>query len=150
MGKKITNITQAIQMAAAKTYSAMSPMDVLVGKVTSIEPLKIFIGTANAELTSDHLILTNNVTDHFVDIHVSHLTETISGSWDTTHSHPDAGSGTIPTDHVHSYSGRKKIKIYNGLRVGEFVVIIKTNGGNSYIVLDRIGTPTTEGEYIDE
>lgn len=147
---KITNITQAIQMAAAKTYSAMSPMDVLVGKVTSIEPLKIFIGTANAELTSDHLILTNNVVDHYVDIHVNHLTDTISGEWNTTHSHPDAGDGTIPTDHVHSYSGRKKIKIYNGLQVGEFVVIIKTTGGNSYIVLDRIGTPITEGEYLDE
>ncbi len=147
---KITNITQAIQMAAAKTYSAMSPMDVLVGKVTSIEPLKIYVGTANTELTSDHLILTNNVVDHFVDIHVSHLTDTISGEWDTTHAHPDAGDGTIPIDHVHSYSGRKKIKIYNGLQVDEFVVIIKTTGGNSYIVLDRIGTPITEGEYLDE
>ncbi len=147
---KITNITQAIQVAAAKTYSAMSPMDVLIGKVTSIEPLKIFVGTANAELTKDHLILTNAVTDHYVDIHVNHLTDTIHGEWDTTHAHPDAGSGTIPTDHVHSYSGRKKIKVYNGLQVGEFVVIIKATGGNSYVVLDRIGEPITNGEYLDE
>ena len=146
----ITNITQAIQLAAAKTYNAMSPMDVLIGKVTSIEPLKIFVGTANAELTKDHLILTNAVTDHFVDIHVNHLTDTISGEWDTTHAHPDAGDGVIPIDHVHSYSGRKKIKIYNGLQVGEFVVIIKASGGNSYIVLDRIGEPITNGEYLDE
>ena len=146
----ITNITQAIQLAAAKTYNAMSPMDVLIGKVTSIEPLKIFVGTANAELTKDHLILTNAVTDHFVDIHVNHLTDTISGEWDTTHAHPDAGDGVIPTDHIHSYSGRKKIKIYNGLQVGEFVVIIKASGGNSYIVLDRIGEPITNGEYLDE
>lgn len=146
---KPTNITQAIQLAAAKTYSAMSPMDIIIGKVKSVEPLKIYVGTVNAELTKDHLILTNAVTDHFVDIHVNHLTDTISGEWDTTHSHPDAGSGTIPTDHVHSYSGRKKIKIYNGLKVGEFVVIIKVSGGNSYIVLDRIGTPITNGEYLD-
>lgn len=146
---KITNITQAIQMVAAKTYSASSPMTVLIGKVTSIEPLKIYVGTVNAELTKDHLILTNNVTDHFVDIYVNHLTDTISGEWDTTHGHSDAGSGTIPTDHIHSYSGRKKIKIYNGLQVGEFVVIIKSAGGNSYIVLDRIGEPITNGEYLD-
>ena len=147
---KITNITQAIQVAAAKTYSAMSPMDILIGKVTSIEPLEIFVGTANAELTQDHLILTNAVTDHFVDIHVNHLTDTISGEWNTTHSHPDAGEGTIPTSHVHSYSGRKKIKVYNGLQVGEFVIVIKASGGNSYIVLDRIGEPITNGEYLDE
>lgn len=147
---KITNITQAIQVAAGLTYSAMSPMDVLVGKVTSIEPLKIFVGTVNAELTKDHLILTNAVTDHFVDIHVNHLTDTVSGEWDTTHSHPDAGDGVIPTDHIHSYSGRKKIKIYNGLQVGEFVVIIKAAGGNSYVVLDRIGEPITNGEYSNE
>lgn len=146
----ITNITQAIQLLAAKTYNAMSPMDVLIGKVTSIEPLKIFVGTANAELTKDHLILTNAVTDHYVDIHVNHLTDTISGKWDTTHAHPDAGDGVIPTDHIHSYSGRKKIKIYNGLQVDEFVVIIKASGGNSYIVLDRIGEPITNGEYLDE
>ena len=74
-----TNLTQAIQLAAAKTYTAMSPMDVLIGKVVSIEPLKIHVGTVNAELTKDHLILTNAVTDHFVDIHVNHLTDTISG-----------------------------------------------------------------------
>lgn len=147
---KITNITQAIQVAAAKTFASMSPMDVLIGEVKSIEPLKIFVGTANAELTKDHLILTNAVTDHYVDIHVNHLTDTISGEWDTTHSHPDAGDGVIPIDHVHSYSGRKKIKVYNGLQVGEYVVIIKASGGNSYIVLDRIGEPITEGEYLNE
>lgn len=147
---KITNITQAIQVAAAKTFASMSPMDVLIGEVKSIEPLKIFVGTANAELTKDHLILTNAVTDHYVDIHVNHLTDTISGEWDTTHSHPDAGDGVIPIDHVHSYSGRKKIKVYNGLQVGEFVIIIKVAGGNSYIVLDRIGEPITEGEYLNE
>lgn len=146
---KPTNLTQAIQLAAAKTYSAMSPTDIIIGKVKSVEPLKIYVGTVNAELTKDHLILTNAVTDHFVDIHVNHLTNTVNGTWDTTHGHSDAGDGTIPTDHVHSYSGRKKIKIYNGLRVGEFVVIIKVSGGNSYIVLDRIGTPITEGEYLD-
>lgn len=145
-----TNLTQAIQLIAAKTYRASSPMNILIGKVTSIEPLKIFVGTANAELTKDHLILTNAVTDHYVDIHVNHLTDTISGEWDTTHAHPDAGDGTIPTDHVHSYSGRKKIKIYNGLQVGEFVVILKASGGNSYLVLDRIGEPITNGEYINE
>lgn len=145
-----TNLTQAIQLVAAKAYKASSPMSVLVGKVTSIEPLKIFVGTANAELTKDHLILTNAVTDHYVDIHVNHLTDTIHGEWDTTHAHPDAGDGTIPIDHVHSYSGRKKIKVYNGLQIGEFVVIIKAAGGNSYIVLDRIGEPITNGEYIDE
>ena len=145
-----TNLTQVVQLIAAKTYKASSPMNILIGQVTSIEPLKIFVGTANAELTKDHLILTNAVTDHFVDIHVNHLTDTISGEWDTTHAHPDAGNGTIPVDHVHSYSGRKKIKIYNGLQVGEYVVIIKASGGNSYIVLDRIGEPITNGEYLDE
>ena len=144
-----TNITQVIRMVAAQTVSAMSPMDILIGEVKSIEPLKIYVGTVNAELTKDHLILTNAVTDHFVDIHVNHLTDTIHGEWDTTHSHPDAGSGTIPTDHIHSYSGRKKIKVYNGLQIGEFVVIIKASGGNSYIVLDRIGEPITEGEYLE-
>ena len=147
---KPTNLTQAIQLAASKAFVAMSPMDILIGKVTSIEPLKIYVGTVNAELTKDHLILTNAVTDHFVDIYVNHLTDTISGEWDTTHSHPDAGSGTIPTDHVHSYSGRKKIKIYNGLQIDEFVIIIKVTGGNSYIVLDRLDKHTTEGEYLDE
>lgn len=142
-----TNITQAVRMIAAQTISAMSPMDTLVGKVMSVEPLKIYVGAVNVELTKEHLILTNAVTDHYVDIHVSHLTDTIHGNWDTTHSHPDAGSGTIPTDHVHSYSGRKKIKVYNGLQVGEFVIIIKAAGGNSYVVLDRIGQPITNGEY---
>ena len=56
--KKITNLTQAIRAAAAQTYSSMSPMEILIGEVTSVEPLKIYVGTVNAELTKDHLILT--------------------------------------------------------------------------------------------
>ena len=43
---------------------------------------------------------------------------------------------------------RKKIKIYQGLLIGEGVVMIKEQGGQRHIVLDRLDDPITSGEWF--
>lgn len=122
----------------------------MFGTVTSTSPLEIQIDQ-KLTLTQDYLILTKAVLDHEVDIEVNHFTEQSAlvgyGAWDTKHSHPGAGIGEINPNHRHQYLGRKKIKIFNGLQVGEKVILIRLQGGQRYVVLDRINDHTVTGEW---
>lgn len=122
----------------------------MFGTVTSTSPLEIQIDQ-KLTLTQDYLILTKAVLDHEVDIEVNHFTGQSAlvgyGPWDTKHDHPDAGIGEINPNHRHQYSGRKKIKIFNGLQVGEKVILIRLQGGQKYVVLDRINNHTVKGEW---
>lgn len=69
-------------------------------------------------LDEDFLILTKNVKDHYVDVKVSQADE------------------------------KKKRLMYYELKQGESVLLIKMQGGQKYIVLDRIGEVPTEGEWV--
>ena len=69
-------------------------------------------------LDEDFLILTNSVKDHYVDVKVSQTGE------------------------------KKKRLMYYGLKQGESVLLIKMQGGQKYIVHDRIGDIPTEGEWV--
>ena len=122
----------------------------MFGIVEKVSPLEIRVDQ-KLLLDEKFLILTKNVINHYVDIEVNHFTESDPlvgySPWDTTHGHPDAGSGSIPESHRHKYTGRKKIKIFNGLQVGEKVILIRLQGGQKYIVLDRINDHTVTGEW---
>lgn len=117
------------------------------GIVESVNPLSVRID-AKKLLQEEDLILSHLVKDYYVDITVQHSTDSIYGSWDTSHSHPDAGKSTIPIDHEHEYKGRKKILIHNGLLMGEKVAMIRQEGGQIYYIVDRINDPTVQGEWI--
>lgn len=117
------------------------------GIVESIDPLTIRVD-AKKLLQAEDLILSHLVRDYYVDITVQHSTDSIYGSWDTNHDHPNVSKNVIPIDHEHEYKGRKKILIHNGLLTGEKVVMIRQEGGQIYYILDRVDDPIIEGEWI--
>lgn len=117
------------------------------GTVENISPLKIRIDQKHL-LEEEDLILSHLVKDYYVDITVQHSTDSIYGSWNTSHGHPNVGNNSIPIKHEHEYKGRKKILIHNGLLKGEKVVMIREEGGQLYYILDRINDPTVKGEWI--
>lgn len=131
-------LSGAIQQAAAKTFGASKQAAIFFGTVTSINPLTIETDQ-KLPLKNKMLRLTRNVTDYEVDIEVSHQTEEKSG-----------GSGDYAYEsHRHEYKGRKKIKVYNALVVGDQVVLVRLQGTGTYIVLDRIEPiPELKGEWI--
>ena len=186
------NLVEVIKKVAIEAVQASNPASLVIGEVTSVNPLNITI-EQRLTLDEDFLILTKNVTDHYVDMTVSHSTvsngisglshshsysgetketnvdahthditsetggstssEAVSGS--TLHKHSysgttnDALSGAeAATKHSHGYKGRKKIMLHYGLKQGESVLLIKMQGGQKYIVIDRIGGAPTEGEWV--
>lgn len=58
-------------------------------------------------------------------------------------------SGNLDTRHRHGFSGRKRILIYNGLREGENVILLRAEGGQRFIVIDRLCDAATEGEWAE-
>lgn len=117
--------------------------NVFRGKVTSVSPLEISINN-QVTLSGMFLILTNAVKDHDVDIMVS---------WETvnnTHQHENGNDGKPTDEHTHNHMvwGRKRITIYNGLTMGEEVLLLRLQGGQDYVVLDRITPHKTTGENL--
>ena len=48
----------------------------------------------------------------------------------------NSGGGT--TYHSHRILGRKKVVLNNGLKKGEKVLVLRMQGGQSFLVLDRV------------
>ena len=138
---------KVIQEVSAKVYNNSEPSDIEFGTVESVEPLVIRISEMIA-LNENQLILTNLVKDFEVDIEVSHRTVN-DDILNTLHDHPGVPQNSFDSHHYHDYKGRKKIKIYMGLKVGEGVILLKKQGGQRRLVIDRIDVPITQGEWFE-
>lgn len=121
-------LLKTIKKAAIEAVQASKPAEICFGKVTSASPLKILVDQ-KMTLGKGQLVLTRNVTDFQTEVTVDWLTENKSG-----------GSGYDAfANHNHSIKGRKKITVHNGLGVGDEVILIRQQGGQKYVVVDRIG-----------
>ncbi len=121
-------LMKTIKRAALDAVKASKPVEVCFGKVTSASPLKILV-EQKLPLGKGHLILTRNVTDFVTEVTVN---------WNTEDKGGGSGYASYET-HKHPIKGRKKITVHNGLVVGDEVILIRQQGGQKYIVVDRIG-----------
>lgn len=113
----MNNILISIKKAAVEAIEAADPTAIQFGHVTSVSPLKILV-EQKKELTMAQLILTRNVREHEIEMTVEHVTE-------------------ISEAHTHEYKGRKKFTVHNALKLGDTVMLVKMQGGQKYIVLDK-------------
>lgn len=127
--RDFTDLLNMIKRASVEAVAASKPTSVVYGKVISTSPLKISV-EQKLTLTSAQLVLTRNVTDYEVSMTVDHVTENTSG-----------GSGDSSfASHNHAYKGKKLFTVHNGLVVGDEVLMIQMQGGQRYIVMDRVIT----------
>ena len=87
-------------------------------------------------LGAAQLVLTRNVTEHEV---------LVTTEWETekelskhTHMIEDKETQDNNLEHVHKITGKKKLIVHNALVVGEEVVLIRQQGGQKYIIIDRV------------
>ena len=128
----INDLLAAIKQAAVDAVAADKPMQLTYGQVISAAPLQVQVDQKSL-LTIDHLVLTRSVTDYDIDMTVAHQTEP------HTHSHSTPQGVTSNETHSHAYVGRKTFRVHGALKVGEHVILLRMQGGQKYIVLDRIG-----------
>ena len=118
----MANIIQIIKQAAMEAVEASKPLKVVYGAVVSVKPLKIKIDQ-KITLTEEFLVLSSNVTDYETEFTVDGISV-----FHTTKTNP-----------VSTWADAQKIKVHNALKVGEKVILLQEQGGQSYVVIDRIG-----------
>lgn len=166
----MNNLLKAVKEAAKQCNEESNPTGIYFGEVLSVEPLSVLV-EQKLTLTEEFLTLTHAVKDYYVDITVSHETEGELAEC-TPHKHPYKGTtkeANGPDPHVHDYEGlteyqitegvsekhrhkykgRKKIMLHHGLKVGEQVILLRVQGGQNYIIIDRVNDPICEGEWLD-
>lgn len=136
----MSNLVQLIKQASMEANEAAGPMAVSLGRVVSEKPLKVQLDQ-KIVLDEDFLLVPESLTDHPVEMVVDHQTQPAGGF---SHGHSvttDAGSGSAAPhsqpNHTHGYSGTKTFMVLNGLRTGDHVFLLRAQGGQKYIVLDR-------------
>lgn len=135
-------LLNVIKEIANEAVDSKRPMKLLFGEVTQESPLQITVEQKKV-LNSSFLVLCRNVTDYEVDMTVDHITEDA----DTAQTDKMAGGGGDPSftshlhihHHKHPYKGRKTFLVHNALKMGEHVALLQMQGGQTYLVIDRVG-----------
>ena len=149
-----TELLQVMKRAAVEAVAAGQPVALCYGTVRSVEPLQI-MADQKLPLEAEQLELTGAVQDRFVDIEIKAYTENDSfmdgrhthGIIDTYTGGGSSDEGNLNTTHKHAVKGRKKLRLFNGLQVGERVLLLRWQGGQKYLVLDRVSEAVTKGEW---
>lgn len=139
MSLDLNALVRAVKKAAVEAVRAENPMGVCHGTVTGLSPLEI---TTDQKLIlgEKQLILTNAVRDYTVEMTVDHITEVISHGHSVTDTYTGGGTAQ-PVDHSHPYKGRKSFRVHLGLKMGEKVILVRCDGGQQFVVLDRWEAP---------
>lgn len=139
MSLDLNALVRAVKKAAVEAVRAENPMGVCHGTVTGLSPLEI---TTDQKLIlgEKQLILTNAVRDYTVEMTVDHVTEVISHGHSVTDTYTGGGTAQ-PVEHSHPYKGRKSFRVHLGLKMGEKVILLRCDGGQQFVVLDRWEAP---------
>jgi hypothetical protein len=108
--------------------------------------------SANPSITHTHNISATQTAEGGEEEPHTHsvpAAQTEPASPDTTHIHNIAAQSTAiggfstavtqAGQHIHGYAGRKKFLVHNGLAVGDEVILVQVQGGQKFLVLDRLG-----------
>lgn len=123
-------LMKTVKRAALDAVNASKPVEICFGKVTSASPLKILV-EQKMTLGKEQLILTRNVTDFKTSITGGNIQNYYYTGSNLS------GSAPVSPPHVHAM-GKLQITVHNGLVVGDEVILLRQQGGQKYVVVDRI------------
>lgn len=118
----MANMVQLIKQAAIEANEATKPTAIVFGVVDSISPFRINIDQ-KLNLTKEFLIFMRQVTDYVTELTVELDTKSAGG----------------PEVHQHKIHDKSKVTIHNGLKKGDNVILLRLQGGQKYIVVDKVG-----------
>lgn len=135
--ERFSALQENIKTIALNALEASKPSGIFFGTVLSASPLKIQV-EQKMTLTAEFLVLSSLVQDFTVSMTVDHQTEA-----ETEHIHAvqdtyTGGGSSSPTSHFHNYAGTKAFRVHLGLSAGEKVILLRIQGGQQFLVLDRV------------
>lgn len=105
---------EAIKQAAMDAIAASNPVAILFGEVTKTNPLEVNVDQ-RFTLTADFLIVPESLIMYEVDARHNH----------------SYGEGTT------GFGLQDKLLIRRGLEVGDKLILIRMQGGQRYLIMDR-------------
>lgn len=130
------NINEVISQIAKEAMDSAQPSGVYFGTVLSTSPLQISV-EQKMTLTEQQLILGTLVRTFSVTMTFNHTTNNATHTHEIHDSYTGGGSAEDNT-HAHGYSGTKTFQVNLGLNAGEKVILLRVQGGQKYLVLDRV------------
>lgn len=112
------NLAESIKILGASAVGAGNPVTVMFGSVTKINPLEVNVDQ-RFNLDEDFLIVPASLTRYEIDL---------------KHKHNTTGG---PTEEALT----EKIVIREGLKVGDSVLLLRVQGGQKYVVWDKVVNP---------
>lgn len=124
-------LSQVIKQLAMEAIENSAPTEIVFGKVTQVNPVEIYVD-ANFILKEEfgQLKLSRAVTDY--------ETEITPLAWETENKSGGSNYDSFAS-HNHSINGRKRVIIHNSLVIDDTVILLRMQGGQTYLVLDKIG-----------
>lgn len=114
------DLVRTIKQASTDAADAGYPADIMTGTVTAAIPLTIKV-EQRFDIGREQLIIPEYLTEHKINI-------TIKGSTEK--------SG-VP-EHDHAFGEKKTVTVHNGLKAGDRVVLIRQQGGQKFLIIDRV------------
>ncbi len=111
----MSSLLNVIKQAGIHAVEAGNPVAVMFGLVTGTDPLEVNVDQ-RFTLTADFLILPERLARYEIDLHHSHT-------------YSEGTTGAALTD---------KIVIRAGLQTGDKVVLVRMQGGQKFMILDKV------------
>ena len=122
-----SGLVEVMKRASMDAMDNAQMCDLRFGTVVSTSPLKVQI-TNQFTIPSSLLIVPQHLTNYSVAVGVN---------WNTGNASGGSGEDAFAS-HNHDVAGTKTMTIYNALRTGDKVALLRKTGGQSYFILDRI------------
>ena len=116
-----TGLVETIKKASIAANNAEQPCDLRYGTVVEVSPLTVRI-TNQFTLPSSLLIVPQHLTDYELSVTLTTPSETEDEKNESDE--PEVGEQVL--------------KVFNALKVGDRVALLRKRGGQSYFILDRI------------
>jgi len=113
--KGIPQLANLMKMAGVGAVEATAPVALLFGTVTQVSPLEVTVDQ-RFTLDEDFLIIPESLTRYEID---------------ASHSHRYSGGTT-------ESALAEKLLIRRGLEKGDSVLLLRVQGGDQYLILDRV------------
>lgn len=113
------DFVRAIKKASVDANEAGDPVNVMSGTVTSTRPITVKV-EQRFEIGREQLIIPEYLTDHKIGVTLDGETEK---------------AGT--PEHRHKYGEKQIMTAYNGLKIGDRVILIRQQGGQKFLIIDR-------------
>lgn len=112
------SLLDVIKAAGMDAVGASNPVAIMFGEILTVNPLSVQVDQ-RFTLPSDFLLVPESLTRYEVDLR---------------HNHSYGGSGTTGDGLT------EKVVIRPGLQVGDKVLLFRVQGGQRYVILDKVVT----------